>query len=700
MQSRLHDGFTVQKLKFRTRKVPKTSSIPLILPNDLKYNGSKGTVEKVRGARRSTLCVVPEALELLEGIKGPVSALSICGPCRTGKSYVLSRLLGSADAFELGHRWDPQTFGIWMGTKVLKGADFTILLLDTEGIDASGGSADQDASILVLTILLSSLLIYNSLNVPYKGDLEKMQCFIKLAKGVTVKKGQKTQMSELREFFPDFLWLLRDVSLMSTDENGREIDPTQYLKTRVLARGEDFEETPGDMVGRAILTSFPSVECFTLERPSDNKQVMNNIADHTDKLNPEFNKGVETLIGLLLQKSRPKRGYYKGSTVNGIALSLMVKQYVEAVNDPQAIPALDNTWRNTIQLMRSRAIEEAIQEYREEMAAGIATVSQGTDVQIILDEDIEDEMDEALSLMSIHNKAFTKVTSCLLDNIGHLGIGSGDLDEESEGVVREMQERLVRREERTIEYVGDDLVTRRQQGMVVVGGELYGFLQENRSRSRAFCTEMFNTFFEPVQKKIESPPAGYDFRGALDELERTREQYHRWARGPEKWAVLQEMTKNWDSLRANIKKIRGYQEQLMLEQERAHQAELEAQRKNREARRLYNQQQDMQRAHKETLEKMNQLHKWQMAKVKMEGEVWRWGEEQKFEDFRQAQMDEMANLSRELQGRHDREVQQLKSRMQRQQDEMNGKIRELNNRLRQPPPPPPRRRRKGGCVIM
>ncbi|XP_078673513.1 guanylate-binding protein 2-like isoform X1 [Branchiostoma floridae x Branchiostoma belcheri] len=700
MQSRLHGNFTVQKLKFKTRRVPKTPSIPLILPNDLKYNSSRGTVEKVRGAHRTTLGVVPEALELLEGIKGPVSALSICGPCRTGKSYVLSRLLGSADAFELGHRWDPQTFGIWMGTKVLKGADFTILLLDTEGIDASGGSADQDASILVLTILMSSLLVYNSLNVPYKGDLEKMQCFIKLAKGVTVKKGQKTQMSDLREFFPDFLWLLRDVSLMSTDENGREISPTQYLKTRVLARGDDFEETPSDIVGRAILTSFPSVECFTLERPSENRQIMINIADHTDELNPEFNKGVETLIGLLLQKSRPKRGYYRGSSVNGVALSLMLKQYVEAVNDPQAIPALDNTWKNTIQLMRSSAIQEAIQEYREEMSAGIAAASQDESVPIVLDEDIENESEEALSLMVIHNRAFNKVTSSLLDKIGHLGIGSGDQGEESEAVVREMQDRLVHREERTIEYVDDELVTRRGQGMVVVGGELYGILQDNRSRSRAHCTDIFNMLFEPVQKKIESPPPGYDFRGVLAELQRIPQQYERWARGPEKWAVLQEMTKNLDSLRANIKKMRGYQEKLLLEQQRAHQAELEAERKNREARRLYNQQQDMQRAHKETLEKMNQLHKWQMAKVKMEGEVRRWGEEQKFEDFRNAQMDEMAKLTRELQERHDREVQQLKSRMQRQQDDMNRQLRELNDRLNRPPPPPPRRHRKGGCAIM
>ena len=49
------------------------------------------------------------------------------------------RLLGEVDAFDLGHTFDPKTFGIWMGTKILVGKDkngkeMAILLLDTEGI--------------------------------------------------------------------------------------------------------------------------------------------------------------------------------------------------------------------------------------------------------------------------------------------------------------------------------------------------------------------------------------------------------------------------------------------------------------------------------------------------------------------------------------------------------------------------------------
>ena len=41
--------------------------------------------------------------------------------------------------------------------------------------DAPGANVSQDAGILVLTILISSTLIYNSQNVPYKNDLEKLQ---------------------------------------------------------------------------------------------------------------------------------------------------------------------------------------------------------------------------------------------------------------------------------------------------------------------------------------------------------------------------------------------------------------------------------------------------------------------------------------------------------------------------------------------
>ena len=111
----------------------------------------------------------------METIHKPVAVLSIAGPTRTGKSYILSRLLGDPEAFELGHTARACTKGIWMSTSVLECSEYCILLLDTEGIDSVADQASNDAKILVSTLLLSSYFIYNSCGVPRRNDLEKLR---------------------------------------------------------------------------------------------------------------------------------------------------------------------------------------------------------------------------------------------------------------------------------------------------------------------------------------------------------------------------------------------------------------------------------------------------------------------------------------------------------------------------------------------
>ena len=130
---------------------------------------------KFPGAKRDKLIVVDEAIQLLKSINKPVGVLSIAGPYRSGKSYVLSRLLGKSNVFELGHTMDAKTFGIWMGTSVLECDSHVIVLLDTEGIDACTASGQEDTRIFVLTLLLSSYFIYNSKGVVNKSDLDKMR---------------------------------------------------------------------------------------------------------------------------------------------------------------------------------------------------------------------------------------------------------------------------------------------------------------------------------------------------------------------------------------------------------------------------------------------------------------------------------------------------------------------------------------------
>ncbi|XP_035664227.1 guanylate-binding protein 1-like [Branchiostoma floridae] len=687
-------GFAVEELKPKKGGQPvHGSSIPLILPNDLKYNASTGAVEKIQDEQRATLHGVPQALELLEGIEEPVSVISICGPCRTGKSYILSRLLGTADAFALGHRMDPQTFGIWMGTKVLRGKDFTIVLLDTEGIDAISASAGQDASILVMTILLSSQLIYNSLNVPYKGDLEKLQCFVQLASGITVKKGKGQDVSAFREFFPDFLWLLRDVALKMEDDDGKEMTPTEYLVTKVLNGNPNaFEESKSDKVGRAILTFFPSVECAILVRPSGDTEVMKNIAQHKDNLIPEFNKGVDELTETLLLKARTKKGYDKASTVNGVALSIMTKGYLKAVNDPNAIPALDNTWQNTIEVMRGRAIEEVVAEYNKQMQAKVA---EATKNGIPLEEDgPSPDKKQPSTLMDLHNAAFKDATAMFVEKVGHFGISSEKQGpQERNAVVDQMQKRLVQREERTVEFVAEDGIIQKKKGSFVTGGELHQYIQANKQHSWSFCQELFEYLFDPIRKHALSPPSGYDFKQLMKELDHARQQYNEQARGPEKWVVLKEMTKTIEKMKVDFEKIKGYQKEVLEEQQKVQAAEVKAKEQAREMQQLINQAKDREKAQQETLQKVLQQNKEQMETMKQQETERLRQEEKKVQELKDARREEQAQREKDRSEREHAKMMEVMMGMQQQQTEMNRHMLDMMGRVMEktaaPPAPPP-----------
>ena len=152
------------------------SSIPLVVPDDFEYKAGSSELKKFdKSLQRLNLVPCSETLELLQSIKKPLAVLTICGPARGGKSFILSRILGRPGAFKLGHTMRPQTYGVWMGTHYLDFGDYAMILLDTEGTDAVGAKNQDDISILLLATLLSSCLIYNSVKVPSERDLQTME---------------------------------------------------------------------------------------------------------------------------------------------------------------------------------------------------------------------------------------------------------------------------------------------------------------------------------------------------------------------------------------------------------------------------------------------------------------------------------------------------------------------------------------------
>ena len=107
----------------------------------------------------------------------------------------------------------------------------------------------------------------------------------------------------------------------------------------MLSRGKGFKTGKSDEVGRAIITFFPDIECKTLPTPHSDEKVMQNIAQHTNDLNPKFQKGVDDFMTHLIakvQNNGAKHGYQKGSVITGT--------FYESC---QSLDAIENPWKFT-----------------------------------------------------------------------------------------------------------------------------------------------------------------------------------------------------------------------------------------------------------------------------------------------------------------------------------------------------------------
>jgi hypothetical protein len=154
-------------------------SVPLILSNNVQYNEKTCKIVQSSPGQTSSmpsLNIVPSSVNLIKSLgTKPLAILSICGPYRSGKSYFLSRFLGSKEIFKISNTDDPCTQGIWMSTSVLECDKYAILLLDTEGMESLEASEEYIVKLLVITTTVSSTLIYNSIGVPERSDLESLR---------------------------------------------------------------------------------------------------------------------------------------------------------------------------------------------------------------------------------------------------------------------------------------------------------------------------------------------------------------------------------------------------------------------------------------------------------------------------------------------------------------------------------------------
>lgn len=220
---------------------------------------------------------------MLSNIKEEVGVIAVAGKYRTGKSFLLNRiLLGKKEnlGFGVGPTVNACTKGLWIWNRPVEvtkadGKKMKVLVIDSEGIGAFTEDSNHDNRIFLLALLISSYFIYNSMGSIDESALSNLSLIISLSMEIQVKSGQQgsADPDKIAEYFPSFLWVVRDFALKIEDEVGNKLSSKGYLEKSLkeLAGTSDKVEEK-NKIRRKIVSMFQDRDCFTLVRPTEEEK--------------------------------------------------------------------------------------------------------------------------------------------------------------------------------------------------------------------------------------------------------------------------------------------------------------------------------------------------------------------------------------------------------------------------------------------
>ncbi|ESQ39741.1 hypothetical protein EUTSA_v10000755mg [Eutrema salsugineum] len=309
----------------------------------------------------------PEAVATLQLVKEPIGVVSVCGRARQGKSFILNQLLGRSNGFQVASTHKPCTKGLWLWSspikqKALDGTDYNLLLLDSEGIDAYDQTGTYSTQIFSLAVLLSSMFIYNQMGGIDEASLDRLSLVTQMTKHIRVKaSGGTSSRSEIGQFSPIFVWLLRDFYLDLVEDN-RKISPRDYLEIALRpVQGSGGDIGAKNEIRDSIRALFPDRECFPLVRPLNNEKDLQRLDQISlDKLRPEFAAGLDALTKFVFEKTRPKQ--LGGTVMTGPILVGITQSYLDALNNG-AVPTITSSWQSVEETECRRAYDSGVETY-------------------------------------------------------------------------------------------------------------------------------------------------------------------------------------------------------------------------------------------------------------------------------------------------------------------------------------------------
>lgn len=331
------------------------------------------------------------ALAVIQGIKTKVGVISVVGPYRTGKSFLLNRLLNQQDGFEIGPTVQSWTRGIWIwGKPVQVSDDLSVILMDTEGLGSWNRTHNIDIKIFTLSVLLSSLFVYNCLNAIDENALETLSLVVNLTNYIaSQEKKDKSGVYNQANYSPYFMWVVRDFSLQMLSSEELELsgeDPATFwddLQNQENASKEYLEKSLNSIdlstvnednrkmvskkndIRKAIKNFFHQRECMCLFRPVNEEEKLRfiNKIPYEDLRKP-FKKQVENLIEKIYRNVKPKA--INGQALNGQMFAQIIAEYTFWMNN-NGMPEINTAWDRVMDTEIRRVLIDSVETIKNQI---------------------------------------------------------------------------------------------------------------------------------------------------------------------------------------------------------------------------------------------------------------------------------------------------------------------------------------------
>ncbi|XP_019637026.1 PREDICTED: guanylate-binding protein 5-like [Branchiostoma belcheri] len=328
----------------------------------------KLTSTRVVGNRRQ-IYISPAAEKIISDLPPrSVDVVSVVGPMRKGKSHQANLLCKKKSGFPLGDELTSKTkdFWFWIGPHPVQ-SDRYLMVVDTEGLGdySDEEQKDKDMKNLVLATLLSNHLVFNLQGNADSGFLSNLRLMGDLADCIRVQKDGSDEGNNLGEHFPELWVAIQDVHLKLPQTNGRRLTPDEYLDDMLKPKDGHTKavRSHNDMTA-AVKAFFPKRHLRLIPTPSGEPDVLSNLDKVQDgDLKKDYKDAVDNFTREIWNSGQVKR--VKGDDIKTTGLLHIMQYYVNAINDPNAMPSVLGAYEAMAEGECRRASEEQIKTFQQ-----------------------------------------------------------------------------------------------------------------------------------------------------------------------------------------------------------------------------------------------------------------------------------------------------------------------------------------------